>query len=109
VTLNRPSERRPSTEPILDPHKSYARASAPGPGDHLIADEVDVPLELLAAIDFEVALSPEYETRDDFIRDAMLHRLQDLLPGIADTDLHNRIEDNLRAVAVIEGVMSRGD
>lgn len=92
---------------ILDLHRSYARPSAVVSDDYRVEEEFDCPTDLLAAIDAEVARSPVYETRQNFIRHAALHRLQELLPRIGEPDLRHAIEDNLRGVIVVDQVLTQ--
>ncbi len=78
--------------PIIGPHQFYVRSTAPG--DDAVTFDRMIPSDVAARIRRLVNDDryPEYATPDDFMRDAVVHRLQHLVGDIADPALRAHVE-----------------
>jgi hypothetical protein len=86
--------------PIIDPTKFYTRSTPPK--EDAVEVEVIVPTEVVEAIRLLARDDrfPDYETPEDFMRDAMAHELHAAMIRATDPALKDRIAADPMATGV---------
>jgi hypothetical protein len=88
--------------PIIDPTKFYTRSTAPK--EDAVNVEGNIPPEVVEAIRLLARDDrfPDYETPEDFMRDALIHMFAEVRDRVADPSIHDHLDRYLRKVAADE-------